>query len=48
MIRIPVVGDHEQTMDQLHAVAARHGWRCDVRREGRDWRAEFTRVSGKS
>jgi hypothetical protein len=37
-----VLGDHEQTMDQLRLLAAKHGWACDVRREGRyDWRADF-------
>lgn len=36
-----VLGDHEQTMDQLRLLAAKHGWRCDVAREGADWRAEF-------
>ena len=37
-----VLGDHEQTMDQLRVLAARHRWRCDVRREGADWRADFS------
>lgn len=37
-----VLGDREETMDQLRLLAARHGWRCEVAREGADWRAEFT------
>ena len=36
-----VVGDDAQTMEQLGLLASRHGWSCEVRREGRDWRAEF-------
>jgi TusA-related sulfurtransferase len=37
-----VLGDHEQTMDQLRLLAQRHGWTCDVRREsGSDWIATF-------
>jgi len=37
-----VLGDHEQTMDQLRLLASKHGWTCDVGREGRDdWRANF-------
>ena len=36
-----VLGDHEQTMDQLRLLAAKHRWSCDVAREGADWRAEF-------
>ena len=42
-----VIGDDPQTMDQLRLLAARHGWTCDVAREGRDWRAAF-RPGGKS
>ena len=37
-----VLGDHEQTMDQLRLLALRHGWTCDVTREGgAEWRAQF-------
>lgn len=37
-----VLGDHEQTMDQLRLLAVRHGWGCEVTRGGgSDWRAEF-------
>jgi TusA-related sulfurtransferase len=37
-----VLGDHEQTMDQLQLLAARHGWTCQVARDGPyDYRAEF-------
>ena len=36
-----VLGDEEATMDQLRLLAAKHGWRCEVARDGRDWRAEF-------
>ncbi len=36
-----VLGDHEQTMDQLRLLAATHRWTCAVSREGPDWRAEF-------
>ena len=36
-----VIGDDPQTMEQLQLLAARHGWTCDVTREGRDWRASF-------
>ncbi len=36
------LGDDEQTMDQLRLLAVRHGWNCEVGREGgSDWRAEF-------
>lgn len=36
-----VLGDHEGTMDQLRLLAAKHGWRCEVARDGLDWRAEL-------
>ena len=37
-----VLGDDEQTMDQLRLLAVRHGWNCEAGREGgSDWRAEF-------
>ena len=36
-----VVGDDAQTMDQLRLLATRHGWTCEVRRDGGDWRADF-------
>ena len=36
-----VLGDREETMDQLRLLALKHGWGCEVSREGRDWRAEF-------
>jgi TusA-related sulfurtransferase len=36
-----VLGDHEQTMDQLRLLAAKHRWSCEVAQEGSDWRAEF-------
>jgi TusA-related sulfurtransferase len=41
-----VLGDREDTMDQLQLLAARHGWRCEVTREGPDWRAEFSPAGG--
>jgi TusA-related sulfurtransferase len=40
-----VLGDREETMDQLQLLAARHGWSCVVSKAGADWRAEFTPVS---
>ncbi len=37
-----VLGDHEQTMDQLRLLAARHGWSCEVTKGGlTDYRADF-------
>jgi TusA-related sulfurtransferase len=36
-----VLGDQEQTMDQLRLLAMRHGWTCEVSKEGADWKAEF-------
>ena len=36
-----VLGDHEQTMDQLRLLAARHGWTCEIARERGGWRALF-------
>ena len=36
-----VLGDHEQTVDQLRLLAARHGWICEVVRERGGWRALF-------
>ncbi len=37
-----VLGDQEETMDQLRLLAVRHGWNCEVRRDGDSaWRAEF-------
>lgn len=37
-----VLGDHEQTMEQLRLLAVQKGWKCDVTRENRDsWRARF-------
>jgi TusA-related sulfurtransferase len=37
-----VLGDHEQTMDQLQMLALRYGWTCDVRRDpDGSWRASF-------
>ena len=36
-----VLGDHEQTMDQLRLLALKHRWTCEVAREGADWKAEF-------
>lgn len=36
-----VLGDQEQTMDQLQLLAMKHGWSCEVSREGADWRADF-------
>lgn len=41
-----VIGDDPQTMDQLRLLASRHGWTCEVTRDGRDWRAAF-RQGGK-
>lgn len=37
-----VLGDQEQTMEQLQLLALRRGWSCAVTREGADWKAEFT------
>jgi hypothetical protein len=37
-----VLGDHEDTMEQLRFLAARHGWTCEIVRDGPGvWRAEF-------
>lgn len=36
-----VLGDDPQTLDQLRLLAARHGWTCDARPDGGEWRAEF-------
>jgi TusA-related sulfurtransferase len=36
-----VLGDQEQTMDQLRLLAMKHRWTCEVSRSGADWRAEF-------
>ncbi|MFN3485837.1 MAG: sulfurtransferase TusA family protein [Planctomycetota bacterium] len=37
-----VLGDREDTLEQLGFLAARHGWTCEVVREGASlWRAEF-------
>ncbi len=36
-----VLGDQEQTMDQLRLLAMKHRWTCEVSREGADWKAEF-------
>jgi TusA-related sulfurtransferase len=36
-----VLGDREETMDQLQLLAARHGWTCAVSKEGADWKADF-------
>ena len=36
-----VYGDDEQTMDQLRMLALKHGWACEVAREGEEWRADF-------
>lgn len=43
-----VLGDHEDTMEQLRFLAARHGWTCEVIREGPGvWRAEFRPAEGR-
>lgn len=36
-----VLGDSEETMEQLQLLASRHGWSCALSREGADWRAAF-------
>ena len=36
-----VLGDQEQTMEQLQLLALRRGWTCVVSKEGADWKAEF-------
>jgi hypothetical protein len=37
-----VFGDDAWTMDQMRLLAARHGWQCEVARDGPlDWHAEF-------
>ena len=36
-----VLGDSEETMEQLQLLAARRGWSCALSREGADWRASF-------
>lgn len=38
-----VLSDHEQTVDQLRLLAARHGWTCAVARERGGWRLLFHR-----
>ena len=37
-----VYGDLEETMDQLRMLALKHGWACEVAREGDEWRADFS------
>ena len=41
-----VLGDQEQTMDQLQLLAMRRNWTCVVSKDGAHWKAEFRPCGG--